>query len=85
MSRLTSSMWGSARRSRSESFHVGERVVAQNREGVVVGTIDTAEYAEFFKPQAWDALATGVLVRLDDGTVIHHREPSVSLRHKAAV
>jgi hypothetical protein len=64
-------------------FHVGERVVAHDRQGVVIGTIDTGEYAVPLKRHTWDPLATGVLVRLDDGMVIHHREPWISLRRTA--
>jgi hypothetical protein len=70
------------RSSASESFHIGERVAAHDREGIVVGRIETAEYAAPFKPHAWDALAAGVLVRLDDGMLIHYREPEVSLRRR---
>jgi hypothetical protein len=66
-----------------DSFHLGERVVGHDRHGIVVGMIDTSEYAAPFRPHTWDALATGVLVRLDDGMLIHYREPWVSLRRPA--
>jgi hypothetical protein len=70
-------------RSQSESFHVGEHVLARGRRGVVVGKIETGEYADMFKPHSWVALAAGTLVQWDDGTLTHYREPWFSLQHSA--
>lgn len=67
-------------RPEAPTFRINDRVVANGRLGTIVGDITADEYVPTLRSATWRTLAAGVLVRWDDGTITHIREPRPSLR-----
>ena len=67
-------------RSKSGTFGTGTRVFARNMSGTVVGNISEREYSSGLRAGSWNVLNAGVLVRWDDGTLTHIREPELYLQ-----
>jgi len=54
---------------------VGDRVrLWENQYGVVVCSIDDAVYTADYPETAWAYLASGVLIRTDNGSLFHYTE-----------
>ena len=61
-----------------ERIHQGDRVKLSNGElGTIVFSIDTAEYTAEFKKEEWAYLEKGVMVKTDDGTLIHYENENI--------
>lgn len=80
MSEARRTAGSTARHSDVRSFAVDVRVTADGRDGTIVGNITTGEFSRFLRSGAWGTLSAGVLVKWDDGSISHHREPAYSLR-----
>jgi len=54
------------------TIKLADRVRLINGEvGTVVLSIDTGEYAADFKKEDWEYLQTGILVRTENGALVH--------------
>jgi hypothetical protein len=59
---------------------LGDRVRFSNGdEGVIVFSIDTDEYTAAFPKAEWAYLARGVMVRTDQGALVHYEDPNVNV------
>jgi len=60
------------------SISLGDRVKLSNGElGTIVFSIDTDEYTEEFKKEEWEYLKNGVMVKTDEGTLIHYENKNI--------
>jgi hypothetical protein len=62
-------------------IYVGDRVELVNQGyGVVVCSIDDALYMESYAKDDWSYLEKGVLIKMDNGSLIHYTEPDCDLK-----
>jgi hypothetical protein len=55
---------------------LGDRVRIRNGEiGVIVVSVDTAEYGSEYPKSEWEHLESGVLVRTDKGALVRFADP----------
>jgi hypothetical protein len=52
-------------------LHAGHRVTYNGQPGTVVCVIENDEYAPGFASTAWDDLDTGLMIRFDNGAILH--------------
>ena len=57
---------------------LGDRVKFSNGDlGFVVLSIDTDEYSKEFPKEEWSYLDKGLMVRTDNGALIHYEDPNI--------
>lgn len=64
-----------------KKINVGDRVeLWNNKFGYVACSIDDGIYTEEFSRTDWAHLKKGVIVKMDDGQVMHYAEPDFDLK-----
>lgn len=60
---------------------VGDRIeLWPNKYGVVVCSMDDGIYAEEFSKSDWEYLKVGIMIKMDDGELIHYPELDSDLK-----
>lgn len=60
---------------------VGDRVeLWPNKYGVVVCSVDDGIYTEEFSKSDWEYLKVGIMVKMDDGELMHYSELDFDLK-----
>ena len=66
--------------SNGQEVFVGDRVIADGAEGVVVYVIDTKMSSEVLPTGTWDYLEKGIMVDTIDMGLVHYADPSEDIK-----
>lgn len=58
-----------------QEVYLGDRVIADKSEGIVVAVIDTGQFSEAY-PEGWSYLECGMLVETKEMGLVHYPEPN---------
>ena len=62
-----------------DEVQIGDRVIADKSDGVVVCVIDTDQYSDAHPKEQWDYLKTGAMVETDEMGLVHYPETNEDL------